>query len=164
LSLRRPVFALCLRLTGNRADAEDVCQDVWLAIHAGLPRFRGDAQPSTWVYRIAVRIALRAQTRRRPHDELTALAVPSQASAHDQLEIAERDRLVAEALTRLPVEQCTVLSLFAIEELSHKEIAAILGVPEGTVWSRLHTARKRLAKEIAPTHRAIEPVMRTMNT
>jgi RNA polymerase sigma-70 factor (ECF subfamily) len=52
-------------------------------------------------------------------------------------------------MDRLSVEHRTVLSLFAVEELSHKEIADILGVPEGTVWSRLNSARKRLLEQLA---------------
>lgn len=147
--LRHPVFALCLRLTGNRADAEDAFQEAWLAIHAGLPRFRGESQSSTWVYRIALRIGLRARSRRRDHEsELPATADP-RLRADEQLLAAERDRKVAEALGALGADHRTVLSLFAVEELSQKEIAAVLGVPEGTVWSRLHAARKKLAASLA---------------
>jgi RNA polymerase sigma-70 factor (ECF subfamily) len=96
-----------------------------------------------------LRIALRARGRRRDHEEFAPEHEPlaADSSARDQLEPRERDRAVAESLARLPPEQRSVLSLFAIEELSHKQIAEILGVPEGTVWSRLHTARKRLAAE-----------------
>jgi RNA polymerase sigma-70 factor, ECF subfamily len=57
-------------------------------------------------------------------------------------------RRLAAALARLPAEQRAVLSLFALDGLGHREIAEILGVPEGTVWSRLHGARKRLAAEL----------------
>ena len=55
---------------------------------------------------------------------------------------------VLRAMARLPTEQRAVLSLFALEGLKHKEIAEVLGVPEGTVWSRLHAARKRLQMEL----------------
>ncbi len=153
-TLQRPVFSLCLRLAGNRADAEDVFQEVWLAIHAGLPRFRGEAQPSTWIYRIALRIGLRARARVRKHPAAEMPVVPDpRPNADELLTQAERDRAVAVALTRLSTEHQTILSLFAVDELAHKEIAAILGIAEGTAWSRLHAARKALAAELASSRR-----------
>ena len=64
----------------------------------------------------------------------------------------DRARRLMMAMDRLSGEHRTVLSLFAVEGLSHKEIAEILGVPEGTVWSRLNAARRRLAGELAVRH------------
>ena len=148
-SLRRPILALCLHLTGNRADAEDAVQEVFLAVHRGLPSFRGESQAATWVYRIAVRVALRAAGRRRPAGPLPDHHPDPAAHAEEKLLAAERDRKVAAALSQLTAEHRTVLSLFAVEELSHREIAAILNIPEGTAWSRLHLARKRLATVLA---------------
>ena len=55
---------------------------------------------------------------------------------------------VIEAISKLSVAQRTVLSLVSIEGLSHREVARVLGVPEGTVWSRLHAARKQLMKQL----------------
>jgi RNA polymerase sigma factor (sigma-70 family) len=72
---------------------------------------------------------------------------PGSGGEADALARIEAGR-VAAALDRLPAEQRAVLSLFALRGLGHREIAAVLGVPEGTVWSRLHAARSRLAAEV----------------
>jgi RNA polymerase sigma-70 factor (ECF subfamily) len=145
-ALREPVLALCLHLCGNRADAEDAVQEVFLAVHRALPAFRGEARLTTWVYRIAIRAALRAKARRRPSEPLD----PETPGGGGEAAMATRDdarRLVA-AMARLSAEHRAVLSLFALEGLGHRAIADILGIPEGTVWSRLHAARKRLAAEL----------------
>lgn len=140
------MLALCLHLAGRRADAEDALQETFLAVHRGLPRFRGEARLSTWVYRIAVRAALRARARRRdgaPVDPETP-GGGGEAALQARLEA----RRLAEAFSRLPAEHRVVISLFALEGLTHRQIAEVLGVPEGTVWSRLHGARRRLAEEL----------------
>lgn len=147
-TFREPVLSLCLHLTGRRADAEDVLQDVFLAVHRALPHFRGESRLSTWIYRIAIRAALEHRARRRPSEPLDPeLPGPSQ---EDDLVARDRARRLLQAMAALSAEHRTVLSLFAVEGLSHREIAEILGVPEGTVWSRLNLARKRLAAEMAP--------------
>jgi RNA polymerase sigma-70 factor (ECF subfamily) len=145
-ALREPVLALCLHLAGRRADAEDALQETFLAVHRALPRFRGEARLSTWVYRIAVRAALRARARRREGPAVDP-ETPGGGGAAD-LEARVEARRLQGAMARLPAEHRVVLSLFALEGLSHRHIAEVLGVPEGTVWSRLHGARKRLAGEL----------------
>ena len=67
IALREQVFAVCLHVTGNAADADDALQETFLAVHDGLPRFRGESRLSTWVHRIAIRasIRVRAATSRR---------------------------------------------------------------------------------------------------
>ena len=82
---------------------------------------------------------------------LTGAGEPSgepAASGAGAIEAAADAAKVLRAMARLPTEQRAVLSLFALEGLKHKEIAEVLGVPEGTVWSRLHAARKRLQMEL----------------
>jgi RNA polymerase sigma-70 factor (ECF subfamily) len=107
-----------------------------------LASFRGEARLSTWVYRIAIRAALRVRARRAPTEPITdepaAPRGPNPGEAQEQ-----RDRLLA-GLAALSTDHRIVLALFAVDGLSHGEIAETLGIPEGTVWSRLHLARKRL--------------------
>ena len=146
-SLRAPVFALCLHLTGGRSEAEDALQECFLDVHRGLVGFRGDARLGTWVYRIAVRAALAVKARRRRPAAMLEEAAHAPSPGDDPEARAatkqEFTRMLA-ALERLPEEHRVVLSLFAVEGLEHAQIAQILGVPPGTVWSRLHNARKRL--------------------
>jgi len=140
--LREPLHAVCLHLTGRRADAEDAVQEVFVAVHRGIPEFRGASRLTTWVYRIALRAAFRARARDREGERLD----PDTASGGGEAEMVSRDeaRHIVAAMARLPAGPRAVLSLFAIEGLSHREIADILGIPEGTVWSRLHAARRML--------------------
>jgi RNA polymerase sigma-70 factor (ECF subfamily) len=145
-AFREPVLALCLHLTGRRADAEDVLQEVFLSVHRALPLFRGESRLSTWIYRIAVRASLEHRSRRRLTESLDPdMAGPSEEDGHVA---RDRARRLLAAMERLSVEHRTALSLFAVEGLSHKEISDILGVPEGTVWSRLNAARKRVSEEM----------------
>ncbi len=139
------VLGLCLHLTGNPADAEDAAQETYLSVTKALKRFRGDARVSTWVYRIAIRAALRVKAR-RPATE--PLEFEPTAETRDPALDRERSDQIRRALARLTFEHRTVLALFTLDGLSHREIAETLGIPEGTVWSRLHLARKKLAAEL----------------
>ena len=143
---RDQVFRLCLRLCSQAALAEDATQETFLEVYKGLPLFREEASLGTWIYRVALRTALRLRARQSPLPDAGVEAVA--ASTFDpEAALAARDdvRAVQAALDGLPAEQRVVVALFSVDGLSHGEIAAILGIPEGTVWSRLHKGRKALA-------------------
>ncbi|GGN85002.1 DNA-directed RNA polymerase sigma-70 factor [Actinoplanes lobatus] len=137
---RTRVWAICLRLTGNHADAEDALQDALMAAWQHLGSFRQDARFSTWLYRIAANAALAVVRRRRDtpfavdeHDYL--IVVDDHADQH-----AERDRVQA-ALSQVPEPFRTALVLREYGELSYEEIAAHQNVGVQTVKSRLYRAR-----------------------
>ena len=128
-------------------EREDAAQDIFIAVYRSLKHFRGEAQLSTWIYRIAARHAIRLGRRRRTREtmRLTMLKEkpsitidPSERSTH----VATLDRMLA----KLPPKKRTVLVLFEIEGLSAKEISDVVGCPENTVWSRLHHARAEMVK------------------
>lgn len=146
--LRAPIFALCLHLTQNRADAEDAVQDTFLAVYRGLSSFRKEAELKTWVYRIALNAALsrRARARRHSGEEVSLSAEDPAPGVETSVAARLEAQRLLRAMDRLSADHRAVLSLFAVEGLSHREIAEVLGVKEGTVWSRLHLARKRLAQ------------------
>jgi RNA polymerase sigma-70 factor, ECF subfamily len=144
-TFRSRVFALSLHVTADESDAQDATQETFVAIWRGLSRFRGDSALSTWIYRIAIRSALRVRAR-RPQTETLAFE-PVGEDRNPALE-SERSRQVRRALSRLTADHRTVLALFSLDGLSHQEIAETLGIPEGTVWSRLHLARKKLSAEL----------------
>jgi RNA polymerase sigma-70 factor (ECF subfamily) len=152
---RDQVFALALRITGSRAEAEDATQETFLEVHRSLKQFRGESQPSTWVFRIALSASLRARARRnraRPFE-----AAPELVDRYDNAMSARVDAVrVQAAMEKLSADHRAVLALFALEGLGHKEIAQVLGVPEGTVWSRLHLARKALRDSLEPEARRAE--------
>ena len=128
-------------------EREDAAQDIFIAVFRSLRHFRGEAQLSTWIYRIAARHAIRLGRRRRTRETMrmtmlnekpTVLVDPAERST----QIATLDRMLA----KLPPKKRTVLVLFEIEGLSAKEISDVVGCPENTVWSRLHHARSEMVK------------------
>lgn len=139
---RGSTYRLCLSLTGSRADAEDALQEIFLAVYHGLGDFRGEARLSTWIYRIAIRLALRQRARaaRRPSPPM----VVERDTDNPVARYEQADQLLA-ALQRVSAEHRIVLTLFALHDMTQVEIAEVLGVPEGTIWSRLSNARKKLA-------------------
>jgi len=138
---------LCRRMLGNRADAEDVLQEVFLAMHRGLASFRGDAKLSTWAYRIAVRTALhrRARVRRAP----VSLEFEPSVDLGDDVQESEAARALDHAIAELRPAYRAVFSLASVDGLAAKDVGLILGLPEGTVWTHLHRARKELAAKMA---------------
>lgn len=136
------VLRLAYSLSGHRQSAEDIAQEVFIAVINGLDRFRGDAHPSTWIYRITVRIAGRmmAKYRWRNADQAEIDALTATDSAEDAAALAQLLR----EIQRLPLTSRTVLSLVMLQGLSHTEAAEVLGVPVGTIGSRLHNARMQL--------------------
>ena len=138
------LFRLCFRLTGARAEAEDLVQDICAALPAKLRAFRGESRLNTWLWRVAVNAA---------HDRRRRRATLARASeGWGDWEIA-RQEAVAEgreradwlmgALARLPEDLRDTLAL-VLDEVSHAEAGAILGVSEGTVSWRVSEAKKRL--------------------
>ena len=142
------VLAFAARTLGSTEAAKDVVQDTWESAARGLKRLDDPARFRAWLYAIASRKctdALRGKYRGQ------RLAEKAQAMADEPAD-AERDnnnRLdVAAALKRLPAEQRVAISLYFGEEMSVAEIAAVTGVPEGTVKSRLFAARKTLRENL----------------
>ncbi len=151
------VFSLVLRLVGDRAEAEDIAQEVFVTVFKSIETFRGEAKLSTWLLRIA---ANHAKNRikylaRRAGDSGGLEAAPEAAmadlgknSVHGHvrtpdaaLEAAERGSALERAIAALEEDQRLVVILRDVEELSYEEICEVTGLPEGTVKSRLHRAR-----------------------
>lgn len=154
------VFTVCLRWMGDRGAAEDVSQDVFLALFRSLQSFRGDSQLSTWVFRVVVNHCKNRKSyqRRRAMDLHEPLegnrrdpdAPPRQIADEGpgtdaRLRAAEAQGLLDRALDTLEEEHRTILVLRDIQDLSYEEIGDLLDLPRGTVKSRIHRARARLA-------------------
>ncbi|MEQ1507596.1 MAG: sigma-70 family RNA polymerase sigma factor [Myxococcota bacterium] len=153
------VFTLCVRWMGDREIAEDVAQDVFLALFRSLGGFRGDAQLSTWVYRVVINHCKnrRLYRRRRHHESHEPLEGeptddgPTRQLAHDgpgtdaPLHADEASAVLQAALDQLDEEQRQIIVLREVQDLSYEEIADLLELPRGTVKSRLHRARAELA-------------------
>ncbi|MBI4051888.1 MAG: RNA polymerase sigma factor [Elusimicrobia bacterium] len=156
------VYNLALRLLGNPTDAEDLAQDVLIKALKALPDFRGEAAPSSWLYRITVNVwknRVRYEKRRglwkmvslefftgENHDEEPVIK-KEEPALDAGLEAEDKSAAVQRALMRLDKESRAVVVLRELQEKSYQEIAQILDIPEGTVKSRLSRARESL-KEI----------------
>jgi RNA polymerase sigma-70 factor (ECF subfamily) len=148
-------YTLARRLTGDDDDARDVVQDAYLRAYRALRRFRGDAQFSTWLYRITANCAATHLGRRarHRHDELhDDLEVVDPRPGHDPHGRVEhldlRDR-VREAVQALPPKLRAVIVLRDIYDLSHDAIATELGISESAAKVRLHRARRKLRDDVA---------------
>ena len=143
----RLVYSLCLRMTRNASEAEDLTQEVFMQLLRKISSFRGDSQFTTWLYRLTVNIVLmhfRRVTRRKaklPDEIAGELRVLSTRSARTDL----LDRIALNsALAKLPSGCRPVFLLFDIEGYNHEEIANIRGCSVGNSKSQLHKARKKL--------------------
>lgn len=135
---RGPVWAVCLRITGNQHDAEDALQEALTAAWQNIAKFRGDARFSTWLYRIASNAAL-AVVRRRPEVSDSEYDIPSgQRDLGDRL--ADRERVQA-ALLKLPEVFRVALVLRVYGDFTYEDIAVHQGIPVQTVKSRISRAR-----------------------
>ena len=137
------------RLVGNAEDAQDVVQEAFLSAYQSLGNFKGDSLFFTWLYRIAVNTAISLKRKQRAVLRLGGPGAepldPSDLSRPGHaLEQAEQGRRVQRALTRLSAEHRAVLVLKDMEGQKYEAIAEVLGVPIGTVRSRLHRARLEL--------------------
>jgi RNA polymerase sigma-70 factor (ECF subfamily) len=138
------LYAMAVRMTGNRSDAEDVVQDAFVRAWRSLSGFRGDARFGTWIYRIAVNLCRDLAKRKKPvEEEVEGVSPPSQIDG-----IAQRQ--LTAALDRLSAGYREVLVLHDVMEMRHPEIAEILGVDVGTSKSQLHKARARMRELLQP--------------
>ena len=143
------VFRLSLRLCGGCvADAEDLAQDALIAAFQGFPRFAGRARVTTWLYTVTVR----AWQKRRAREDPETLPLREEDHARLSLAVGREDVLSAH-LTRLTIDAAisglpdTLREAFVLvkcEELTHREAARVLGLPQGTIQARVHEAARRL--------------------
>jgi RNA polymerase sigma-70 factor, ECF subfamily len=149
-----PVSVAFLRRLGvSEADLEDATQEVFLEMFRYLPRFRGSAELTTWLYRLCITQARRSRRRRRVAQAIQQLLlmtpVESWISSPAFSENLARKR-IEDALKQLSEAERSVFVLYEMEGLPGKQIAEILGCKEATLWRRLHYARKRFLEAFEP--------------
>jgi RNA polymerase sigma-70 factor (ECF subfamily) len=142
----RRVYNLACRMLGDRTEAEDATQEIFLEVHRALPRFRGDSRLDTWVHRIAVNVCLQRRRKRAlPTVSLPDAELPSEDEDPFQAAVqGELKSVMERALERLPEGQRDVVLLHGVQGLSYAEVAQVLECPVGTVKSRLSGAFRRL--------------------
>ena len=145
------VHALARRHTRGEADAEDLTQEIFVALHASLPKFRGEAALSTFIYRVAMNHCLKHRARQRPesvpYDDLP-LASPAHQTPEHAAARGELASTIEAALATLSTDHREVVVLHELHGLTYAECATALGVPIGTVKSRLFNAFKRLRGQL----------------
>jgi RNA polymerase sigma-70 factor, ECF subfamily len=146
---QRDVYRICYRYVNNHHDASDLSQEVFLKAYRAIGRFRGDSAFSTWLYRIAVNTCLNFRAARRPaSDELPETLADPGPGAESKVEKDERSRRVRDAVSRLPEKQRATVILKIYHDLTHEEVAGILGATVGTVKANLFHALGNLKKTL----------------
>ena len=163
---RRRVYSLCLRMTGNTAEAEDLAQEAFLQLFRKISTFRGESAFSTWLHRLSVNVVLMHLRRKSlPETPLEEFTEPNQEDGPKR-EIGTRDQALAgsidrvnleRAIERLPPGYRTIFVLHDMEGYEHNEIAAMMGCSIGNSKSQLHKARMKL-RDLLRTPQAVTQV------
>ena len=141
------VYGLCLRMTGNVAEAEDCVQEAFIQAWNKLEKFRGDSAFGTWMHRVAVNVVLgRMRKSRREQDRIRAVSevAPLQETIADDGELRDLEQ----AINELPSGARHVFVLQAVYGYSHGETGDMLGIAEGTSKAQLSRARRLLAQQL----------------
>lgn len=149
------VYNICYSMVGNRHDAEDLTQDVFIEVLKNIDKFRGESKIGTWIYRIAVNKSLntiRSNNKKRLWSQIDDL-LSFKAEKNEepfiiniQLENNEQNLLIHKAISSLPENQRIAFSLNKIDEMSYNEVAEIMNIGHAAVESLIHRAKKKLQK------------------
>lgn len=159
------IFRLVFRMLGDRAEAEDLAQEVFITVFKAIDGFRGDSKLSTWLYRVATNhcknrikyLQRRARGKSKEFDEVAEHGALESATMNPMAQIARPDHLVEAfqkeqmlktAIAGLDEDHRTLIVLRDIENLTYDQIQEITGLAEGTVKSRLHRARHSLREKV----------------
>jgi len=146
---RRQVYHLCRRFVRNHEDASDLAQDVFVRAFKGLKNFKNESSLGTWLYRVGVNACLNRVTTKKVETEPIEAAQRVDARAPDALQEVlrgERAAEVREAIAKLPPKQRATLMLRVYQELSHEEIAGVLGSSVGAVKANFFHALGNLKR------------------
>lgn len=141
------VWRVLRRLGVSEADVDDVCQEVFLVVHRKLGEFEGKSALRTWIYGIAIRTASDYRKRaHRRHEVATAELpeAPGSDDPHRTLQLRQARTMLDELISALDDDKRAVFVLFEIEQLGMNDVAAALGCPLQTAYSRLHAARAQI--------------------
>lgn len=142
-------YALALRMLGDRLEAEEVTQDIWVRAWRRLDSFRGESSFTTWLHRLAVnRVLDHLRTRKRREGRSTSLEDPAALARSVPRDRTEERLELERALAGLPEGARTVFVLHEVEGLKCREVAELIEVEVGTVKAQLHRARRLLRERL----------------
>lgn len=146
------VYRLALHMGLSPADAEEAAQEAFIAAWKGLPRFRGDSRFSTWLYQLTTHAAIDLMRREKKYQNHTdiedTVLVDAAESPQETMEKQETADMVQAAMQTLSPKAREILLLRYQAELGYEEIGAVLGLPNGTVKSRINRAKAQLKEEL----------------
>ena len=154
-TFERRIRAVCYRVLDDPRDVDEAVQDTFVQAWRNLDRFRGDAAPYTWLYRIAVNEAL--MRRRRKTLPTTELQETTVSGGEDELTAADARAFLIQRLRALPVEYRTAVVLRDVEGLSNGEVARVLRISLAAAKSRIHRGRMQLRAELERWERGETP-------
>ena len=141
------MFALCLRFSKDRADAEDTLQDGFIKIFTSIVPYTGKGSFEGWMKRIMINTAMEKFRKNPPLQIVEELPEIEDNEDIDE-EVSIPEEVLADFVNQLPERYKMVFNLYVIEEMSHKDIAALLGINEGTSKSNLARAREILKRKV----------------
>ena len=157
------IFNFAYRMSGNYDDASDVAQEVFIRVFNSINTFRGEANFTTWLYRIVTNVYLDERKKQKSHlltsleehidldeNSVTRQFVDGKPTPDLVVEQMERDDLLKEAIQELPDYQRAMVLLYHTQGKSYEEISEIMDMPIGTVKSRLNRARLALKQKLIP--------------
>lgn len=154
------VFSLVFKMTKNREEAEEICQDTFIKAYKNLSKFKGDSKFSTWLYRIAYHASLDAIKKNKNNNntieinEITFNQIKSVDNILEGIERKERAKIMNDCLLKLPEEERSIIWMFYYDELSVKEMMEVTQFSEANIKVKLLRARKKL---LAIVEENVEP-------
>lgn len=157
---KNSVYSICLRMVGNREEAEDISQEAFIRAYNNISKFDSDRKFSTWLFRIATNLSIDSLRRKKPSISLDAeipgteglalnTLLPGNTAAPDeQIVRAETEQWIQKEIGALPDKYRSAVVLKYVEDLSLKEISEIMGLPVGTVKTRVHRGREMLRRNM----------------
>ncbi|MBV9670873.1 MAG: sigma-70 family RNA polymerase sigma factor [Acidobacteriales bacterium] len=164
---KRRVYSLCLRMTGNTAEAEDLTQEAFLQLYRKIATFRGESAFSTWLHRLSVNVVLMHLRKKGLNEVSLEETIEPQQEDGPKKDLGARDNVLAGSIDRVNLERAIeslppgyriIFVLHDIEGYEHNEIAEMMGCSIGNSKSQLHKARMKL-RDLLKT-RTLEKVRR----
>ena len=147
LKYNSPVFNLSLRMMGNKEEAEDMTQDIFIKAYKNLHNFRGDSSFKTWLYRIATTTCIDGIRKKKSFWNFFRKIIENKSPVTEKSNNYEEKEWIQEVLKSLPPNQRLLLVLRYIQGFSNKEIAGILNCSEGSLKVKLYRARENFKKK-----------------
>lgn len=150
----RMVFTLAIKILKNREEAEELAQDVFLKVYQSLSSFNKESKLSTWIYKICYNASInkyRSQKKRMETTELngfTEHSISDTANAHHKMQTEEKKKAIKDSILKLPEADRIIITLYYYEDMSIKEIAAIVSLSTQNVKVKLYRSRKKLFLEL----------------